>query len=234
MKPGTSDGGLLAMVRQELEGWEKWSHSPHPVLTPVRFLAIVLWMLTCHLPDEEERAHDAAVVDGWAKALQAACSQGVVRMLDPVALVPMEQEGGPDWVMTVADAQVLLDQMPLGFNCGAVLEHFRTEALAAANAAAEAPDFKTWAEVAAYRRRFPKGKEPSWDERAQRTLLREAYLSRGGGNRAVQELADELGKSRQSVARALERQPAVVGRRGPQDAGPSRLQDTWAGRAAGS
>lgn len=207
-----SGASLVALVRRELDQWRGWLDSPHPVITPVRLLAVILWMLTVHRPDAEEDADDAAIVEGWGAALLLACGQGVVRALDPVTLLPTQQTGAPNWVLTIADAQAFLDQMPVGFDCRGVLQHFRSDAPGTATASQS--DFATWADVVAFRTSSD-GKGASWDLRGQRQLLKARVAELGGGEPAYKHLATELGTDRRPLRKAAEYVSAKPRWRGP-------------------
>lgn len=206
---GESKAATVAdAVRSVLDDWLSWAERHHQaVLTPLQFLALILWVVRT---DSSTSEQEAQIIDSWDAYARQACLAGIIVPLHPVTLVPVKFGDVADWVLTVDHAQDFLDRMPVRFDCKMIVEHFRSEAHK--HRGSDAPDFDTWAEVVAHRRENAAG---SWDSRGQRRIARAEFERRGGAPAVYQVLADELGIKRAPFERALKLQPKRLRARGP-------------------
>ncbi|MFC7408895.1 hypothetical protein [Hydrogenophaga atypica] len=121
------DDQLWRQVVGCLDKWVEWAApaSQGCVLTPVQFLAVVLWVIG---PEEPSDATAKLIVNRWARALSVAHSRGEVITLHPVCLLPLGREESPaDCVLSMGHLQEFLDSMPIGFNLRKTLESWRDE-----------------------------------------------------------------------------------------------------------
>lgn len=118
---------LVEMVRASLDSWESWvEKTAYGVISPVQFLALVLWVLQKEstTPEQEEM-----IVMAWGEELQKAMRAQIVIPLHPVTYLAYKPEKGDvSWLLSIAHATSFLEHEPVGFDCAKVLEHFRTEA----------------------------------------------------------------------------------------------------------
>lgn len=118
---------LIELVRIELDNWSNWvNDTKRGVMTPVQFLAVVLWILSDESTTDED---EVLIVEGWGKALLDAVARQIVVALHPVTLLPISNAGKPDnWRLSIMHADQFLESMPIGFDCRNILASWCDEA----------------------------------------------------------------------------------------------------------
>lgn len=118
---------LIELVRIELDNWSNWvNDTKRGVMTPVQFLAVVLWILSDESTTDED---EVLIVEGWGKALLDAVARRIVVALHPVTLLPISNAGKPDnWRLSIMHADQFLESMPIGFECRKALACWCDEA----------------------------------------------------------------------------------------------------------
>lgn len=156
--------GITRLVLDALADWARWApDTVRGLLTPVQFLAVVLWMLQT---EKTTPGDDFLIVEGWARALLKAVRLGLVTAVHPITLLPIDATSDTsEWVLSVNHANAFLESMPIGFDCCVALEHFRGEALRLAVRSEEGMTF----EKAALERETQKGKP--WTDAQKAAVL---------------------------------------------------------------
>ncbi len=118
---------LVELVQKALDDYADWvGDTERGVMTPVQFLAVVLWVLS---NEKTSAADEKLIVDGWGAALLEAARLQVVVALHPITFLSLHGDQDPrKWVLSVNHADYFLDQMPVGFCCSKVLTHWREQA----------------------------------------------------------------------------------------------------------
>lgn len=196
---------LVDLVLQALVDYANWvGDTERGVMTPVQFLAVVLWMIRTETatPADEEQ-----IINGWGGALREAARLQLVAALHPVTLLPLAGAEDPKkWLMSVVHADNFLEQMPIGFSCSKVLAHWRDVAAAQSNASA---DVLTYEQAREQRKKAGKGS--TWTD-LQRDAVHGEIRSRQGEKMLYSTIALDLGISEQALRIALSR----GGQKGPE------------------
>ncbi len=190
---------LVESVRNKLFEWETWAMATERgVITPVQFLAVILYVLS----DEGMPAKDeASIVNEWGRALLTACDRKIVVALNPVTLLASTKEDGDNWVLSIAHADYFLENTPIGFSCRDVLAYWRDQV----NAKGSAEDVEITFDQAKAQRLATGAKSTKWTDSQKKAVQKE--ISARTGKAIWSTVAKELKLAEQTLRAALKKRP---------------------------
>lgn len=202
---------LYQRVDAVFDDWRTWAKEAaySKLLTPLQFLAVVVWVLEARKGDELSEDEKRLSVAHWGLAIDRGMEQKILVPLHGVSLLPVPEAHQSKWVLSIGQLTDLMERLPWAFDLKWALGEFGSAI------GREAEDIATWQEAAALHKKergeTPKGgKKPKWTH-AKLKPISNAIAS--GVNITV--IATAAGISRQSldgVLKAYEADPNKYGK----------------------
>lgn len=192
-----TDQEMYQRVVAVLDDWRAWAKDAaySRLLTPLQFLAVVVWVLQARKGDELTEEETRLAVAHWGLVLDRGIEDKTLRPLHGVTLLPVPEASASDWVLSAGQLIGHMERLPWAFDLHWALDEFLK------CSGAQAVELSTWEEAAdLHRSESADGKKAKWTH----TKLKPISAAVLNGVRLA-DIAKKAGISRAALDEALKK-----------------------------